>query len=194
MIDTLRSVAHLQKEIGDELFAALISSDNTDAVRKFAVSLVKGSDHYVVGKGGGTYPVVIDYGKSVEEMVVYGNYNWSNPDTTSKNFPLSGTGNVSVSLEFVHLNKSVSTREVSDYLEANGLRAATIEELLVFGMTYPEIQREFPVVALGSSWVDSRSRRRVPYLVGHGSGRKLYLHWSAYDWDDVCRFLAVRKS
>ncbi len=34
-MDTLRSTAHLQREIGDTLFDWLISSDNTDIVRKF---------------------------------------------------------------------------------------------------------------------------------------------------------------
>lgn len=38
-MDTLRSVAHLQKEIGDDLFNALVSSDNTAVVREFAKTL-----------------------------------------------------------------------------------------------------------------------------------------------------------
>lgn len=38
-IDTLRSAAHLQRELGDELFSALISSDNTAAVKKFLLGL-----------------------------------------------------------------------------------------------------------------------------------------------------------
>ena len=39
MIDTLRSAAHLQREIGNVFFTALVSSDNTEAVRKFTKSL-----------------------------------------------------------------------------------------------------------------------------------------------------------
>lgn len=38
-IDTLRSVAHLQRELGDELFSALISSDNTATVKQFLLGL-----------------------------------------------------------------------------------------------------------------------------------------------------------
>lgn len=38
-MDSLRSVAHLQKELGDDMFNALISSDNTGAVREFAKTL-----------------------------------------------------------------------------------------------------------------------------------------------------------
>jgi hypothetical protein len=39
-MDTLRSASHLQRELGDELFAALVSSDNTAKVKEFAQSLV----------------------------------------------------------------------------------------------------------------------------------------------------------
>jgi hypothetical protein len=38
-IDTLRSAAHLQRELGDELFSTLISSDNTAAVKQFLLGL-----------------------------------------------------------------------------------------------------------------------------------------------------------
>ena len=38
-MDTLRSAGHLQRELGDELFEALVSSDNTAAVREFAAKL-----------------------------------------------------------------------------------------------------------------------------------------------------------
>jgi hypothetical protein len=40
-MDTLRSASHLQRELGDDLFNALVSSDNTEAVRQFANGLVK---------------------------------------------------------------------------------------------------------------------------------------------------------
>ena len=38
-MDTLRSVSHLQRELGDKLFSALINSDNTGKVREFCESL-----------------------------------------------------------------------------------------------------------------------------------------------------------
>ncbi|MBI2037376.1 MAG: hypothetical protein HYT15_00365 [Candidatus Magasanikbacteria bacterium] len=40
-IDFLLSAAHLKRELGEELFEALVSSNNTAAVRKFAEELVK---------------------------------------------------------------------------------------------------------------------------------------------------------
>ncbi len=57
-MDTLRSVAHLQREIGDELFAALVSPDNTAAVRKFAESLVKSALPSEITVGGRTYEIL----------------------------------------------------------------------------------------------------------------------------------------
>jgi len=143
--------------------------------------------------GKGEYPVTVDYGKTIEEMIAAGRYDWKNGDINSKNFSVMGKGTVETKLELVHLNKAASTKEVETYLEANGLRAATLEELLEFGATYPNIQREFPIVAIGSFWVVPDGDRSVPYLDRFGSRRALSLCWGDDDWDDVCRFLAVRK-
>ncbi|MFA5128775.1 MAG: hypothetical protein WC445_02275 [Patescibacteria group bacterium] len=57
-MDTLRSTAHLQREIGDELFSALVSSDNTEAVREFAETLVKSSLPTEMTIGGRTYEIL----------------------------------------------------------------------------------------------------------------------------------------
>lgn len=139
------------------------------------------------------YTITVDYGKFVEEMVAAGQYDWKNGDITSKNFPQSNTGVVAVSTVLIHLNKSVSSEVVLAHLEANGLRPATLAELLAFGATYPEIQRQFPVIALGSSWVHSDGNRCVPCLNRANRDRVLYLDWFDGGWGDFCRFLAVRK-
>ena len=58
MIDTLRSVSHLQKELGDDLFNALVSSDNTSAVREFAQKLLDGSVPTTMTIAGRTYDLL----------------------------------------------------------------------------------------------------------------------------------------
>ena len=40
-IDTLLSAAHLRRELGEDLFAVLVSSDNTAVVRKLAEERMK---------------------------------------------------------------------------------------------------------------------------------------------------------
>ena len=173
-------------KITPEQIAELLAQDKTGRVTR------ENFQRFLLNPDGGTdYTVSVDYGKTVEEMVASGRYDWSNGNITSKNFPVNGTGVVTVALELVHLNKAASSGAVLAHLKDNG----TLAELLAFGATYPEIQREFPIVCLdkGSSWVDPRGRRRVPFLDRDGSDRKLSLDWFDCVWDEDCRFLAVRK-
>ncbi|MDO9509937.1 MAG: hypothetical protein Q7J14_01460 [Candidatus Magasanikbacteria bacterium] len=142
------------------------------------------------------FSVVVDFGMSLVEMVNAGKYDWKNDDITVNHFPITGSGKSEVDFQLVYLNKSANSEEVLLHMEKNNLRPATLAELLFFGMKYPEKQREFPIIALGSSWVDSGGSRRVPYLYGNDSKRSLYLglRWFGSDWIDYCRFLAVRKA
>ena len=139
------------------------------------------------------YVVTVDYGKTLKEMIAAGQYDWENSDINSDNFQIEGDGTVETKLELVHLNKDASTKEVEAYFEKNGLRAATLEELLAFGAKFPEVQREFPVIALGSAWVSPDGRRGVLYLDRGGSKRNIFLYWRERDWYGLCRFLAFRK-
>jgi hypothetical protein len=72
-MDTLRSAAHLQREIGDELFEALTSSNNTHAVRCFAWELVMTSLPISMHIGDRTYEIITflrDDEKSVPGQVM----------------------------------------------------------------------------------------------------------------------------
>ena len=57
-MDTLRSVSHLQKALGDVLFNVLISSDNTSAVREFAQKLLEGAMPTTMTIAGRTYDLL----------------------------------------------------------------------------------------------------------------------------------------
>lgn len=57
-IDTLLSAAHLRREIGEELFMALVSSDNTAAVKKFVEGLIKSALPTTMTLGGRTYEIL----------------------------------------------------------------------------------------------------------------------------------------
>lgn len=139
------------------------------------------------------YPIVVDYGKSVEEMVGLGRYDWSNSDIASKNFPTKCTGKTGITVELIHFNQVISSDEAIKKLDKMGFRPAELHELLAFGEKYPEIQREFSIIALGSVWQDPYGDRGVPYLDRGGSGRHLNLRWIVRDWHGLCRFAAVRK-
>jgi len=139
------------------------------------------------------FAVTVNYDLSVENAVKAGKYDWSNSDITTKNFPPKRKGKAGIELTLFHFNRSMESDEVVREFDKQGLRPAELPELLSFGAKYPDIQRDFPVVALGSFWRRPFGRRRCAYLYGHGFRRSLCLHWLAFGWHDDYRFAAVRK-
>ena len=121
-----------------------------------------------------------------------------NPDYKGKRFdPIEhckgvSTENREVAFEYVHMDRDASTDEVLAEMDRKGLRPALYEELLGFAEKYPDEQRKYPIVALGSG-AGVGGYRRVAYLWYDDDGRHLYLGWIGHDWHDYDRFLAVRK-
>jgi hypothetical protein len=68
-MDTLRSAAHLQRELGDELFTALVSSDNTGAVRELAEKLFQANLPAEITVHGRTYAVLSCFKKDEKSVV-----------------------------------------------------------------------------------------------------------------------------
>ena len=143
--------------------------------------------------GATTYPVMIDYADTFEQRLASGRYDWKNDDINKKNFPVKGDGTVERALELAHYGKNMSTDAVLAAIDATGYRPATIEELLAFGAKYPELQREFPIVALGSVWRGWHGLRLVACLDDWDGERDLDLIWTHGDRYRHDRFLAVRK-
>jgi hypothetical protein len=183
----------MNNRITTDQVAELLAQDKAGRItRENFQAFLRNPNGHASGKPT-QYSVIIDYAKSVEQMKSDGQYDWSNDNINGENFPITGEEVVETKLELVHLNKVASTKEVEAYLEENGFRPATLEELLAFGATFPDVQREYPVVALGSSWVHRYGFRDVPYLHRRGSERNLNLSWGDSLWFGICRFLAVRK-
>ncbi|MDP1688726.1 MAG: hypothetical protein Q8L47_01170 [bacterium] len=140
----------------------------------------------------GVYQLVVNYCMGLDEMIRAGKYDWINSDITSENFPITAHGKVEIVAEVIHLNREVSSDEAIAELEHIGYRPGTLPELLAFGEKHPNVQRGFPIVALGSvSRVEGG--RLVACLWSNGSKRKLNLHWFDNRWYANYRFLAVRK-
>ncbi len=139
------------------------------------------------------YTVSVDYGMSVEELVHLGCYDWSNSDITSRHFPTQRTGKAEVAIELIRFGRAIGSCEALRELGKMGYRPAEIHEFLAFGAKYPNIQWEFPVVALGSVWRSPSGDCYVPYLHRCGSERRLHLRWFGGGWHRPCRFAVVRK-
>lgn len=138
------------------------------------------------------FRVVVDYSKTLDEMIAAGLYDWKNDNINAKNFPVDGKGTSAVNVELIHFNRTIESNEALNELDKMGYRPATLPELLAFGAKYPDKQREFPIIALGSVWrrLDFRC---VACLVCGGGRRGLRLRWLLNGWRADDRFAAVRK-
>lgn len=139
------------------------------------------------------YSVTVDYTIPLADMVAAGKYDWVNSEITAEHFPTKGEGRVEVKISLACFNRVMESNEVITELDKLGLRPATLPELLAFGAKYPDVQRGFPVVALGSVWRDADGSRGVPCLSGDGSERLLSLDWFGDRWGGRYRFAAVSK-
>jgi len=136
--------------------------------------------------------IVVDYDLSLQEMIAAGQYDLVNDDITPERFPVIGKGVMQLISQLVHFNRNISSDDAEKELDKKGLRPATLAELLAFGKTYPEVQRKFPVVALGSV-ARIYGNRYVTYLDGSDSKRHLDLGCRGIDWPARFRFLAFPK-
>lgn len=146
----------------------------------------------LVFKFNNIYTISVDYGMSIEELVRLGYYDWLDRNITSEHFPTSRTGKAEIAVELIHFDRIINSNEALRELDKMGYRPAELHELLVFGAKYPNVQRKFIIVALGSVWQNPYDCRHVAYLDRYGSKRLLDLHLFGHVWW-LCRFAAVRK-
>jgi hypothetical protein len=139
------------------------------------------------------FPVAVNYDLSLEEAIAAGDYQAVNADISAKNFSWTRTGKADVEIVLVRFDQRMTSENVIRELDEEGLRAAELPELLAFGAGYPEVQRKFSVVGLGSVWRDRKGYRNVPCLYAASEGRYLDLHWWDDGWYTYSRFAALRK-
>jgi hypothetical protein len=146
-----------------------------------------------VAKARNVFHILVNYDRSVEDGVWAGRYDWSNSDITSGHFLSDRRGTTEADIHLIHFNKVMSAEQVLIKLDRMGFRPAGIQHALAFGEKYPDIQREFPIVFLGSVWQSPRGHRDCPCLDGSDARRELSLDWVGAGWDEDCRLAAVRK-
>ncbi|GEM_PF-2271651 len=120
------------------------------------------------------------------------------PDSESKKYIPSSQQQSEIQTQLTLFNFQgcvITSEEALKRMDSLGYRPANLYELLAIGAKEKDLQRQFPMVSLGSSWLDSVGRRNVPSLLSDGAERKLYLYWGApsREWRDDWRFGAVRK-
>lgn len=130
--------------------------------------------------------------RTLADMLAAGKYGYVNPDITAKTFPVNPALYTTVGCKPFHFNKRMKTAKVFAAIRAEGYEPDPIEKLLAYGEENPEEQRKYPIVGLGSSWVDPHGDRDFPYLGECARGRSVSLDWGGLgsEWREDCRFLA----
>jgi hypothetical protein len=140
--------------------------------------------------------ITVDYGKSLQEMIASGHYDWINSDITPKRFPIAGSGTAQLEVKLFHFDRYISSKDAVAAITAEDPQhpwePAKIETVLAYGAKNPDEQRKHPIIALGSV-AKVIGCRHVPCLRVDDRRRDLDLRWWGVDWLGRYRFLAVRN-
>jgi len=130
--------------------------------------------------------------KTLTEFIAPLKLDYVNSDITEANFPPQPQDNDDSEKEYKVFNfGSTSSEKAIAGMAKEGFRPATTREQLQWAVK--NWNGKDWVVALGQTWLGSRSGRLVSVLNFRGGGRQLALVWFGDGWNDVCQFLAVRK-
>ena len=119
-------------------------------------------------------------------------------DINAKHFSLKGKGKHELTAVLFHFNRSIESDDAVAEMNKQSCRPGTTKELRILNkkyielQKYPELQKEFSIVALGFSWQDPFTGRRVSCLRWDGSGDEFNLSFGA-KWGLSWRLLAFRK-
>lgn len=147
------------------------------------------------------YRVTVDYSKSFKDMVDAGKYDvvWEGMDRYSKEMEEANFIGV-VEVFLVGFNHEIKTMEVLLEMGRLGLRPATLQELLALGATFPKLQLDFNILALGTHDTSARDQYIHSPLLWMGEEiedkRELSEYFYTFketDWEEGFRFAAVRR-
>ena len=152
----------------------------------------------VASHAANIFPVTVDYSRTLAEMIAAGKYDWVNSDIDEWKFPIQRPPagfpqKVELTVKLVHYDKWMSIDAVIADFQQRRLIPAAPPVLLAVGEQRPELQRQFPIVALGQ-FAQFWNAQRVPYLWSRAGGRSFSL--GAFDdvWAPSFRCLGVRES
>ncbi len=139
------------------------------------------------------YKVVVDYSKTIVQMVEDGGYDWVNSDINDENFPIVGTGTTESEITLFHFGGRISPENAIAKMKKEGYRPANATELLALGQAQPDLQRKFRIVALGQIWQRQYNIPKVVCLRERVSKRQAILFSFYLDFSDDWCFAAVRE-
>src|SRR3989344_871017 len=168
----LTNLVEMVKRFGglEEDIYLLVIPEGTSLMEQFAKMVVEAGR-----KARNTFKITVDYSQPLAEAIKAGKYDWVNENITREHFPKTREGKKEVAVALLHFGKAISSDEAFAEIKKQGCRAAVLEELLALGAAQPELQRQFPIIALGSVWSGPGGLRFVPGLGRDDAKRRLRL-------------------
>ena len=127
-----------------------------------------------------------------EDRLKRGQYGWRNSGLTEKKFPVTADQVGDWEWKLFHFDRSISSEDAIRLIKEDAYEPAAIGHILAFGEKYPEEQRRYPIIGLGSV-AEVHLSRDVPALWHDRGERKLDLSWFGGGWLRYYRFLGVRR-
>jgi len=165
------------------LFAIILAGTLTACKIKAKIVLKNPSDSLIV----------VDYGQNLAAMIKVNQFDWFDTQLiNAASFPMPSQKvgqKETLAIKLFDFSGSLTVEAAIAKIIKAGYRPATIFELLAFGTYYPELQKQFPIIALGSPW---QSYGGFPYLSFNMGRRTIDLAWNQYELGADFRFLAVQ--
>ncbi len=119
-----------------------------------------------------TLTINVRYDLSIEELVKTSKQDYPNPDITGKHFKEKTGKAQKKEAVLLHIGRAVSTETVQAIIKQMKLKPGTAKELISLSIDDPNLQKKFPIVALGSVWRLWFGGRYVPSLWDDGFGNR----------------------
>lgn len=149
-----------------------------------------------------SYHIEVNRDRALATMIEDGRYDFvsCHENITERHFPIERSGRAETDIEVIRYGRKMRRSHVDEDLGDRGLRSAKIEELLALGAAKPDLQRDFPIAALGTVWHSAPSLAHCPILTQIESKRILTTTWcEAHSqdplwFDETYGFAAVPKA
>lgn len=150
-------------------------------------------------KEGKVFKLIVNYDRSLQEVIKAGDYKVVDELIIQANFPSNKEEKGKKELLFKifqipETDRKLHHETVISKMKEKGCRPATIRELLAFCQAHPDFQKQFAVFALGSLRIKPGTKNHlVPTIWGSDTGGSyLILLLSGHNrWGSHHHFLAV---
>jgi hypothetical protein len=139
------------------------------------------------------FHVTVDCSVPLREKITANRYHWVNAEILPELLQAEPDGQWESSAQLIHFYRTISSEDALAEIEHKGCRPARIEELVAFGIAFPNVSQMFPIVALGST-CELEHVYYSPYIESETINRKLDFARRDSIWAVCCRFsdLVVR--